>query len=115
MRRDRSFFVTFLTLLAVCSLAVTAWGQAVTGSIVGNVSDVGGAAVAGAKVTITEVNTGIARTATANEVGGYVVTYLPPGTYKVVLTCLAWKPKSAKPVPQRPEDRQSFGRLPKRV
>ena len=83
MRRDRSFFVTFLTLLAVGSLTVTAWGQAVTGTIVGNVSDVGGAAVAGAKVTITEVNTGIVHIATANEEGGYVVPYLPPGTYKV--------------------------------
>lgn len=79
----RSFFVTLLTLLAVGSLTVTARGQAVTGSIVGNVTDAGGAAVAGAKVTIIEVNTGITHTATANEEGGYVVPYLPPGTYKV--------------------------------
>src|SRR5689334_19888234 len=62
---------------------VLALGQAVTGSIVGNVTDASGASVAGAKVTITETDTGIARTATTNSEGGYVVTYLQPGRYKV--------------------------------
>jgi hypothetical protein len=60
-----------------------AFSQAVTGSIVGNVTDAGGAAVAGAKVTITETSTGIARTASTNAEGGYVVPYLAPGTYKI--------------------------------
>src|SRR5262249_26696781 len=77
-----------LGLFASLSLLLTltaslAFGQAVTGSIVGNVTDSGGAAVAGAKVTITETSTGIAHTATTNEDGVYVMPYLPPGAFKV--------------------------------
>src|SRR5262245_3013939 len=63
--------------------AAQAVGQAVTGSIVGNVTDSGGAAVAGAKVTITETSTGIAHTATTSDDGVYVMPYLPPGAFKV--------------------------------
>src|SRR5262245_48971443 len=63
--------------------AAPAFGQAVTGSIVGNVTDSGGAAIAGAKVTITETSTGISHTATTNDDGVYVIPYLPPGAFKV--------------------------------
>ena len=76
-------FRTFLMLLVVSAISITAVGQAVTGSIVGNVADASGGAIAGAKVTITEVNTGIAHTASVNEEGGYVLSYLPPGIYRV--------------------------------
>ena len=58
-------------------------GQAVTGSIVGNITDAGGASIAGAKITITEINTGIARTVASGADGGYVMPYLPPGTYRI--------------------------------
>ncbi len=73
----------FLATLLLALGATFALGQAITGSIVGNVTDAGGAAVARAKITITEINTGIARTASTNEDGGYVLPYLPPGTYKL--------------------------------
>ena len=83
MRRHLRPFVLFLTILALGVLTTDVRGQAVTGSIVGNVTDPGGAAVAGAKITITETSTGIARAAVTNSDGGYVVPYLAPGTYKV--------------------------------
>ena len=76
----RLFIATAMLLMMGSSLAR---GQAVTGSVVGNVTDASGGAVAGAKVTITDVSTGIARTAASNDDGGYVVSYLPPGTYKI--------------------------------
>ncbi len=60
-----------------------AFGQAVNGSLVGNVSDVTGARVPNAKVTLTETNTGITRTTPTNENGNYTVSDLPPGTYTV--------------------------------
>lgn len=60
-----------------------AFGQAVTGSIVGSITDNNGAAVPGAKVTITETNTGIVRNVTTNEDGSYVMPYLPPGSYRL--------------------------------
>ncbi len=81
MKSKLSLFASFLMFLALS--AAIAYGQAVTGSIVGNVTDSGGAAVAGARVTITETSTGIARTATTNDDGVYVMPYLPPGAFKV--------------------------------
>jgi outer membrane receptor protein involved in Fe transport len=75
----RLFSILALLLLGV-SLAL---GQAVTGSLVGTITDAGGAAVPGAKITITETNTGRAHNAVSNSEGGYVLPYLPPGTYKV--------------------------------
>jgi carboxypeptidase family protein len=74
--------LTSLLILIALNTAI-AFGQAVTGSLVGTVTDTSGGAVAGAKITITETSTGIARAATTNADGGYVVPYLPPGTYRI--------------------------------
>lgn len=81
MRREIS--TTFSVLLFLIACPSLLWAQAVTGAIVGNVGDSGGAAVAGARITITETATGIQRTATASSEGGFVVPYLPPGRYKL--------------------------------
>lgn len=59
------------------------FGQAVTGSLVGSVTDSSGAAVPGAKVAIVEVKTGIGRSTTTNQSGNYAFTNLDAGTYKV--------------------------------
>jgi outer membrane receptor protein involved in Fe transport len=72
-----------LLLLALSSFAAAVRGQAVTGALVGNVADPGGGVVPAARITVTEVNTGIARTATTSEEGSFVLPYLPPGTYRV--------------------------------
>ena len=81
MKFKLSLFASLSILLTLS--AAPAFGQAVTGSIVGNVTDSGGAAVAGAKVTIIETSTGIAHTATTSDDGVYVIPYLPPGAFKV--------------------------------
>lgn len=81
MKCNPGLFASFLILVALGTSTV--FGQAVTGSIVGNVTDSGGAAIAGAKVTITDINTGIARTAMTSDDGVYVMPYLPPGAFKV--------------------------------
>ena len=57
--------------------------QEATGKIVGNVTDQSGAAVPGAKVTVTNIETNISRDATADAVGFYQVLQLPIGHYKV--------------------------------
>ncbi len=62
-------------------LATVAWAQQPTGTITGTVSDPTGAAVVGAKVVATNLNTGLTRdTTTAND-GGYVFPLLPVGFY----------------------------------
>src|SRR5258706_3591584 len=71
-------------LLAVALLcASAASAQAVNGTIVGTVTDASGAAVVGAKVTLTEINTKIVHTGPSNESGAYGFPELPPGTYDV--------------------------------
>ena len=52
-------------------------------SITGTVTDSSGGSTPNAKVTITNVATGVAKTATVGSAGTYVVTDLIPGTYTV--------------------------------
>src|SRR5438045_9675466 len=62
---------------------VTSFGQAVFGSINGTVSDPLGAAVAGAKVNITEIGKGVSYKSVTNDSGNYVQSHLTVGTYEV--------------------------------
>ena len=57
--------------------------QAVTGTLLGNVTDSSGAAVPGATVTATETQTNSSRTAISNEAGNYIFSSLRNGTYSV--------------------------------
>jgi Carboxypeptidase regulatory-like domain len=66
-----SLFLIFLTGLA--------WGQKDTGTIVGTVKDPTGAVIAGAKVTVTDVERGQTFTATTSEAGEYVASPLHIG------------------------------------
>src|SRR5207244_4208157 len=58
-----------------------AQAQAVTGTILGTVTDASGAVLAGAKVTITNEGTGLTRTVTSDGSGEYVFPLLPTGHY----------------------------------
>ena len=70
----------WVLLLAILALAATAFGQT-TASIQGTVTDSTGAAVVGAKVTVSGV--GIERTTQTDATGSYSVPALPPGKYAV--------------------------------
>jgi hypothetical protein len=54
------------------------FAQASDGSIRGQVSDPSGGAIVGARVTVTEQSTGLARTTLSNSQGAYVAAALPP-------------------------------------
>src|SRR6266478_1688090 len=69
-----------LFLLAALSAGL-AFSQAVNGSLLGTVTDSSGGSVPNARVTITDVNTGVSRNATTNQSGNYTFSDLPPGTY----------------------------------
>src|SRR5258708_37206199 len=75
-------------LLAFSAPAV---GQAVNATLLGTVTDSSGAAVANAKVLVTETNTGISRTSQTNDSGNYVFPDLPPGTYRVTAELSGFK------------------------
>ena len=75
------------TLGAVCALIAGSvglcYGQAVNATLLGTVIDSSGASVANAKVTITEVTTGVKHSGQTNESGNYTFGDLPPGSYAV--------------------------------
>jgi hypothetical protein len=66
-----------LALLLAIPLAVVA--QVTTATIVGTVTDPGGAIMPGAQVTARNLDTGLTRTVTSGEDGSYRVEFLPVG------------------------------------
>jgi hypothetical protein len=75
--------VVAAALAGVLAIPSRASAQAVTGTLLGNVTDASGAAVPGATVTATEMETNIARTTVTNETGNYIFSSLKNGRYNV--------------------------------
>jgi len=67
------------------------YGQAVNATLLGTVTDVTGATVPGAKVTLTETNTGGIHTGQTNESGNFTFPELPPGQYSVAVEADGFK------------------------
>ena len=74
-----------LVLLHLAGSAILA-GQAITGGIIGTVTDITGRVVPGAEVTITNQATGISTKQTTNHSGDYTVDQLPVGGYSVTVS-----------------------------
>src|SRR5262249_22346951 len=90
MTRDRAFPFRILSVsLCLCGLACvfkySAYAQTPTGAISGILTDPVGAPVAGARVSITNHDTGFVRNLTTSMEGDYSVAALPPGAYKVTI------------------------------
>jgi hypothetical protein len=85
----------FIGLLAILfclvGLSGTLHAQAVSGTIVGTVTDPTGAAVANAQVTITLVGQSDVHTSVTNDSGNFTEPNLPPGTYTVSVTAQGFK------------------------
>src|SRR5664280_165522 len=87
MRLRSRFGLPFAALLSTLFVCFAAFGQTVnytTGSIAGKVSDDAGAGVPGVTVTTTNLDTGQTRTTFTDKNGGYDLSLLPPGNYKVL-------------------------------
>jgi Carboxypeptidase regulatory-like domain len=80
--------VLALLVLPPCPLS---WGQAVSATLLGNVTDNTGAAVPNAEVQILESATGIAHAGATNESGNYTFPDLTPGTYSVSVESKGFK------------------------
>ncbi len=81
---SRGMAILASALLVVVASNLTL-GQAVNGTLLGTIVDSTGAVVSGAKVTITEMKTGVGRGTTTNASGNYELPDLPPGVYEVVV------------------------------
>jgi len=81
LKTNRSFFLLSLTFVLL--VAPATFGQTVTGTLRGTVSDSKGAVVAGADVVIRNMETGQERNLKTNSEGVYVASFLPLGRYTV--------------------------------
>ena len=79
--------------------------QEFRGSITGTVSDPNGAAVAGATVTLKNVETNITQTVTANDSGAYSFPLVQPGKYSVSATGSGFKTSTRENFPVKVDDR----------
>ncbi len=76
-------FIVSLAFVLAIAAAPASFGQGITGSITGTVTDPSGASIAGATVTILQIGTNAVRAVTTSDAGSYTVTQLAPGRYNV--------------------------------
>jgi hypothetical protein len=86
--RIRTTCVLFVLAL-LCPIHV--WCQAVNATLLGTVTDASGGVVPNAKVTISEVNTGVARAGATNDSGNYSFANLAPGRYSITVEAAGFK------------------------
>jgi Carboxypeptidase regulatory-like domain/TonB-dependent Receptor Plug Domain len=84
VKRAICAFAVFM-LFVFAFFAPMAMAQS-TSLLNGSVTDPSGAAVAGAKITLTEPATGLQRTTTSNRTGLYQFLDVPPGDYRLEVT-----------------------------
>jgi hypothetical protein len=83
-------------VLLVSMTAVPLFAQLPTGTIIVVVKDASGAAVGGASLTVTEVETGTARTGTTDDSGGFRFPALPVGNYEIQVSHPGFKSETRK-------------------
>ena len=84
--RIRCIFILLPIALAVLLAApYGAFSQTFRGGIQGTITDSTGAAIPGAQVKVFSPGTGLTRTLSTNDLGGYVASELPLGTYSVTI------------------------------
>ncbi|MBM3796538.1 MAG: carboxypeptidase regulatory-like domain-containing protein [Acidobacteria bacterium] len=77
-------------ILALCATTFS-YGQGLTGSIAGSVTDPTGNTIVGAEVVLTNTGTGQARTAQSDSAGDFVFTQLLPASYRMSATFRGFK------------------------
>jgi hypothetical protein len=80
-----------IVMLLAVGMAGATKAQVLYGSLTGNVTDQAGAGVAGAKVEVLNVNTGVSKSIITNENGAYLFSDLQAGIYKVTIEAASFK------------------------
>jgi|GEM_PF-1838024 len=102
-RRAGLLFLAFLCV-SICPLGSHAQGAsrptasatASTGSITGKVSEKHGGPLAGARVSVSNIKTGVASNVASDVSGQFTVENLPAGAYKVTVTADGCVPQEDK-------------------
>ena len=100
--RLKSLLAVLLSLFAVSAYAQF------KASVQGTVMDPQGTAVPGAKVTVTNQDTGVVRDTVASAEGFYRISELPPGKYTVTVEAAGFKKSTSKDVGVEAEQPRGF-------
>ena len=85
MKTQRKATSLIVVVLLVCFGWTITKAQTITGSVNGTVTDPSGSVIPNAKVTATNVDTGVATFSTTNNDGIYNIRFLQIGNYKVTV------------------------------
>src|ERR1035437_4373301 len=96
MRTNLFRYVVGCCLVTLLCLA-SAFGQTVTGSITGLVTDPSGAVVVGATVTAENTATAVKTSAKTNAAGVYAIRFLPIGTYTLTINATGFATEDVAP------------------
>jgi len=88
-RRDR--LRTIVTLIAALALAASVAAQVLYGSLTGTITDSTGGVLPGTSVQVTNVETGVTKTAVTESSGGFLFSDLVPGVYDVAFELQGFK------------------------
>lgn len=96
--KHSSLLRSFLVIGLVMTLAALGFAQTSNGTISGTVADPTGAAITTATITVKSVQTGDTHTVVTNNIGGYRVESLIPGTYNVTVNAAGFATTEMKDV-----------------
>ncbi len=91
MRKLHFEWLLLAPVAMVFASGPTAFGQAVTGSITGYITDPSGAAIPSATVTATAAQTNVATARATDSSGMYLITNLLPGSYTIKVEAKGFK------------------------
>src|ERR1700694_3912579 len=80
----KSLRLFFGAVIALFAPSATVFGQGMA-SLQGTVTDPSGSVVAAAKITVTQTDTGLTRSASTGSQGNYSVPALPPTNYSLTV------------------------------
>src|SRR5688500_15086939 len=80
-----------LLIAALFYIQPQLWGQETRGTLLGRVIDQSGGVIAGARVEASNTGTGVRFTTTSNETGDFLLPFLIPGPYSLVVEAPGFK------------------------
>src|SRR5580658_1424302 len=89
--RKTAIVAVVLSLFGLWLGCGRAWAQIVTGSISGTVTDSTGAVISGAKLKLTNTQTGVSQSVVSGSAGVYVFEAVNPGTYNLTAEAQGFK------------------------